>query len=44
MDELNGPGRMETIWNSLKDRKVSEAVIEKIMGLNVYRVYKEVVG
>ena len=44
MDELNGPGRMETIWNSLKNRKVSEAVIEKVMGLNVYRVYKEVVG
>ncbi len=44
MDELNGPGRMETIWNSLKKRKVSEAVIEKVMGLNVYRVYKEVVA
>ncbi len=44
MDELNGPGRMETIWDSLKKRQVSEAVIEKIMGLNVYRVYKEVVG
>jgi membrane dipeptidase len=44
MDELNGPGRMETIWNSLKDRKLSESVIEKVMGLNVYRVYKEVVG
>ncbi len=44
MDELNGPGRMETIWNSLKERKLSESVIEKVMGLNVYRIYKEVIG
>jgi membrane dipeptidase len=44
MDELNGPRRMEVIWDSLKKRNVSEAVIEKVMGLNVYRVYKEVVG
>ena len=44
MDELNGPRRMETIWNSLKKRKVTEATIEKVMGLNIYRLYKEVVG
>lgn len=44
MDELNGPRRMETIWDSLKQRKLSESTIEKVMGLNVYRIYKEVIG
>lgn len=44
MDELNGPRRMEVIWDSLKKRKISESIIEKVMGLNVYRIYKEVIG
>ncbi len=44
MEELNGPRRMETIWDSLKKRQLSEAVIEKVMGRNVYRIYKEVIG
>lgn len=44
MDELNGPRRMEVIWLSLKNRNVSEKVIEKIMGANIYRLYQEVVG
>ena len=44
MEELNGPRRMETIWDSLKKRQLSESVIEKVMGLNVYRIYKEVIG
>jgi membrane dipeptidase len=44
MEELNGPRRMETIWDSLKDRNLSEATIEKVMGQNVYRIYKEVIG
>ena len=44
MEELNGPKRMETIWNSLKERKLTESVIEKIMGKNVYRIYQEVIG
>ncbi len=44
IDELNGPKRMETIWNSLKERKLTESVIEKIMGKNVYRIYEEVIG
>ncbi|MEP1093924.1 MAG: membrane dipeptidase [Cyclobacteriaceae bacterium] len=44
MDELNGPRRMEVIWSSLKSRNLSETAIEKVMGLNVYRLYKEVIG
>ena len=35
MDELNGPGRMEVIWNALKKRKLPAETIEKIMGKNV---------
>ncbi len=44
MDELNGPGRMEVIWNALKKRKLAESTINKVMGLNLYRLYKEVIG
>jgi len=44
MDELNGPGRMEVIWDGLKKRKLPESSIEKIMGLNVYRLYNDVIG
>ena len=44
MDELNGPRRMEVIWDNLKKRGLSEHELEKVMGLNNYRIYKEVVG
>ncbi len=44
MDELNGPRRMETIWDSLQARKLSSITIEKVMGKNLYRLYKEVIG
>ena len=44
MEKLNGPGRMEIIWEGLKKRKISENDIEKVMGKNVYRIYKEVIG
>ena len=44
MDELNGPRRMEVIWDSLKKRGLSEHELEKVMGQNNYRIYKEVVG
>jgi membrane dipeptidase len=42
--ELNGPRRMETIWDGLKSRGMSEDHLEKLMGQNVYRLYTEVVG
>lgn len=42
--ELNGPRRMETIWDGLKSRGMSEAHLEKLMGRNVYRLYAEVIG
>jgi microsomal dipeptidase-like Zn-dependent dipeptidase len=35
---------MEVIWDGLKKRGFSERELEKVMGLNNYRIYKEVVG
>jgi len=42
--ELNGPRRMETLWDGLKARGMSEGHLEKLMGRNVYRLYAEVIG
>jgi len=44
MPELNGPRRMETIWDGLKARGHSDSALEKIMGANVRRVYGETIG
>lgn len=44
IDALNGPRRMEVIWDGLAARGYSEAQIEKIMGRNLERLYAEVVG
>jgi len=44
MDELNGPRRNEVIWEGLKKRNFSDDAVEKVMGLNVFRIYKQVVG
>ncbi|MEJ2203793.1 MAG: membrane dipeptidase [Gemmatimonadota bacterium] len=44
IDELNGPRRMEVVWDGLAARAYSEDDIEKIMGLNLFRLYEEVVG
>jgi len=39
MGEVDGPRRMETIWDGLKDRGLSAGQAEKIMSENVRRVY-----
>jgi len=44
MIELNSPRRMETIWDGLKGRGLSESELEKIMGANVRRIYAETIG
>ncbi|MFC1564345.1 membrane dipeptidase [candidate division KSB1 bacterium] len=44
ISELNHPRRMETIMEALDSRGYRSGDIEKIMGLNFYRVYKEVIG
>lgn len=43
-EDLNGPRRMEVIWDGLKARGLSENQLEKVMGQNVYDYYKLIVG
>ena len=44
IDELNGPRRMEVVWEGLVERGYSENDVEKIMGGNLYRLYAELIG
>jgi membrane dipeptidase len=44
IDELNGPRRMEVVWDGLVARGYSEDEVEKIMGRNLYRLYADVIG
>jgi membrane dipeptidase len=44
IDELNGPRRMEVVWDGLVRRGYHESDVEKIMGRNLYRLYAEVIG
>jgi membrane dipeptidase len=44
IDELNGPRRMEVVWDGLVDRGYSEDDVERIMGLNLFRLYRDVLG
>ncbi len=44
IDALNGPTRMEVIWDGLRDRGYSEGDVEKIMGANILRLYADVIG
>ncbi|MGY8985559.1 MAG: dipeptidase [Sphingomonadales bacterium] len=41
LEGLNGPRRMETIWDGLVKRGYSEGDVEKVMGLNLGNLYKE---
>jgi membrane dipeptidase len=43
-EELNGPRRMETIWDGLASRGMSQGDLEKVFGLNLQRLYREVMG
>lgn len=43
-EELNGPRRMETIWDGLSQRGMNEDKLEKLFGLNLQRLYSEVIG
>jgi len=42
--QMDGPRRMEAVWEGLKKRRYSEANVEKVLGGNLYRLYKEVIG
>ncbi len=44
LEALNGPRRMEVVWSALSRRGLGSAAIEKIMGANLYRLYREVIG
>ena len=43
-EELNGQRRMETIWDVLSQRGMSADNLEKLFGLNLQRLYQEVIG
>jgi membrane dipeptidase len=43
-EELNGPRRMETIWDGLAQRGMGASDLEKLFGLNLRRLYLEVIG
>ncbi|MEZ4455055.1 MAG: membrane dipeptidase [Gemmatimonadales bacterium] len=42
--ELNGPRRMEVVWDGLVKRGLPEREVELVMGGNVRRLYREVIG
>ena len=44
INELNGPRRMEVVRRGLEQRKYRAADIDRIMGGNVYRLYRDVIG
>ncbi|WP_165356274.1 dipeptidase [Sphingosinicella sp. BN140058] len=44
INELNGPRRMEVVWDGVRKLGYPETVVEKIMGANVRRIYQEVIG
>ena len=44
IDELNGPRRMETVWDGLIKRGLSERDAERVMGANLLRLYRDIIG
>jgi membrane dipeptidase len=44
IDELNGPRRMEVVWDGLLERGLSEGDAERVMGANLLRLYRDVIG
>ncbi|MFN0181536.1 MAG: dipeptidase [Gemmatimonadales bacterium] len=42
--ELNGPRRMEVVWDGLLRRGLPSRDVERVMGLNLRRLYREVIG
>jgi membrane dipeptidase len=44
LEALNGPRRMEVIREALAKRRYSATDVDRIMGTNLYRLYREVIG
>ncbi len=42
--ELNGPRRMEVVWDGLVKRGLKPREVEQVMGGNMFRLYREVLG
>ncbi len=44
IQELNGPRRMEVVRDGLKERGLNATDVDKVMGGNLYRLYRDVIG
>ena len=44
LDGMNGPHRMGVVRDELRKRRYSQAQIDKLMGNNVRRLYRDVIG
>ena len=44
IDELNGPRRMEVVGDGLRKRGLSSSDVDRIMGTNLLRLYRDVIG
>ncbi|MCA0208556.1 MAG: dipeptidase [Proteobacteria bacterium] len=44
INELNGPRRMEVVWDGVRKLGYPASTVEKIMGTNVRRIYQDVIG
>lgn len=44
IEELNGPRRMEVVWDGLVARGLRSREVELVMGGNLFRLYREVIG
>lgn len=44
LDGMNGPHRMDVVRDELRKRRYSQAQIDKLMGNNVRRLYRDVIG
>lgn len=44
IDELNGPRRMEVVWDGLAKRGLAARDVERVMGTNLLRLYRDVIG
>ena len=44
INELNGPRRMEVVWDGVRKLGYPSGTAEKIMGTNLCRIYQEVIG
>jgi membrane dipeptidase len=44
IEELNGPRRMEVVWDGLVERGLSAGDVERVMGGNLLRLYRDTIG